>query len=335
MTPRPFPQALSIGTDICHYVRFQKYFPVRQHSASTATAASSQKTLFKLFDKLFLPAEQRMFWRRFQQSSPLISDTAAPSSQQGYWDETVANEAARYIGGRWAAKEAVIKAFAAERRLTLRDVRVQSVGKSRQPVGVVLERVEDVKYASAKEVYQELVRRWGLRRELENLRQQGTDAASAAVVPSNRLRIIKHMNLDRGTARIREMAKRARILRQDQTPPTAQLSASSTSSNPPILSKSGILDLSAIHEILQQDEEISSAAAISSPSTPTSEADAKEGEAAKALTDSRRQRLEEEIQHSQGRERREDDWNSVKGQIVKLSISHDGEYCVATALAAV
>ena len=341
MTPRSFPQALSIGTDICHYVRFQKYFPVHQHSSSTATATSYHAALLKLFDKLFLPAEQRMFWRRFQRLSSPISDTAASSPQQGYWDATVADEAARYIGGRWAAKEAVIKAFAAERKLMLRDVRVQSVGKSRQPVGVVLEEVEDVKYAPAKEVYEEVVRRWGLRRELHLLRQGTEDSAAApppTVAPSNRLRIIKQTNLDRSIARAREMAKRGMSSRQDQKISPAQPVAASTApsstttaKNPPILSKSGILDLSAIHEILQQDEEALSAAS----STPTSEVDAKEGDDTKTFIDSRRRFLEEAIQLSQGRERREDDWDSLQGQIVKLSISHDGEYCVATALAAV
>ena len=337
MPPRPFPQALSIGTDICHYIRFQKYLPIHQDSASTATATSSHDPLFKLFDKLFLPAEQRIFWRRFRPSSPSSDAAAAPSPQQGYWDATVADEAARYIGGRWAAKEAVIKAFAAERTLMLRDVRVQSVGKSRQPLGLVLDEVKGVKHAPAEQVYEELVRRWGLREELKMLRQRGQDATAApAAVPSNRLRIIKQVNLDRGTARGLEMAKRGMSLRQDQKPspaqPAAAVAPSTTpTTNPPILSKSGILDLSAIHEILQQDEEFSTTSAPSS-STPTLEADAKD---TKTRSDSRRQRLEEEIIQSQGRERREDDWDSLQGQVVKLSISHDGEYCVATALAAV
>ncbi|KAH0289716.1 hypothetical protein M436DRAFT_84822 [Aureobasidium namibiae CBS 147.97] len=335
MPPRPFPQALSIGTDICHYIRFQKYLPIHQDSASTATATSSHDPLFKLFDKFFLPAEQRMFWRRFRPSSSPTSDAAASLPQQGYWDATVADEAARYIGGRWAAKEAVIKAFAAERRLMLRDVRVQSVGKSRQPLGLVLDEIKGVKHASAKEVYEELVRRWGLREELKTLRQRGEEVTAApAVVPSNRLRIIKQTNLNRATARGLEMAKRAMSLRQDQKSSPAQPAAAAittTTTNPPILSKSGILDLSVIHEILQQDEETSTTSAPSS-STLTSEADAKD---TRTQIDSRRQRLEEEVIQSQGRERREDDWDSLQGQIVKLSISHDGEYCVATALAAV
>ena len=185
------------------------------------------------------------------------------------------------------------------------------------------------------------MRRWGLRRELHLLRQGTEDSAAApppTVAPSNRLRIIKQTNLDRSIARAREMAKRGMSSRQDQKISPAQPVAASTApsstttaKNPPILSKSGILDLSAIHEILQQDEEALSAAS----STPTSEVDAKEGDDTKTFIDSRRRFLEEAIQLSQGRERREDDWDSLQGQIVKLSISHDGEYCVATALAAV
>lgn len=57
MPPRPFPLALNIGTDVCHTARFKKYFiqhPTYRHSG-----------LFRLFDKLLLPSEQKAFWKRF------------------------------------------------------------------------------------------------------------------------------------------------------------------------------------------------------------------------------------------------------------------------------
>jgi len=49
--------ALNIGTDICHTTRFEKYF--------IHHPAAKNSGLFRLFDKFLLPAEQRLFWKRF------------------------------------------------------------------------------------------------------------------------------------------------------------------------------------------------------------------------------------------------------------------------------
>jgi phosphopantetheinyl transferase (holo-ACP synthase) len=315
MPPRPFRQSLSIGTDICHYPRFSKYFPIHQHLASTTTAISSQSLLFKLFDKALVPAEQRAFWRRFQPSSS--TSKSSPNSvvdgteQQIFWTEKKAEEAAKFLGGRWAAKEATIKAFTAQRRLVLRDVRVWSVGQGKQPLALVVDEVEGgvKKYDSAKEIYERFLLQRRLGEELKLL-QQGKQKKN--VLPSSGgLRIIKTPILSRHTARSMEMKKMA---------PSQQETETSTNP-PPILSKTGILDFNAVTEILNQGEETST----SIPATQTPQAEPQ----------GQQQKLEEEIDRLNREELEEDGWDNMQGQIVKVSISHDGEYCVATALAAV
>jgi phosphopantetheinyl transferase (holo-ACP synthase) len=315
MPPRPFRQSLSIGTDICHHPRFSKYFPIHQHLASTTTAISSQSLLFKLFDKALVPAEQRAFWRRFQPSSiSKSSPNTVNRTEQIFWTEKKAEEAAKFLGGRWAAKEATIKAFTAQRRLVLRDVRVWSVGQGKQPLALVIDEVEGgVKYDSAKEVYEKFTLQRRLGEELKLL-QQGEQRKEGAALPSSGgLRIIKTPILSRHTARSMEMKKMA--------PPEQETETSTTT--PTILSKTGILDFNAITNILNQQQE--------EPSTSIP--------ATQALQDvepqSQQQQLEQEIERLNREELEEDGWDNMQGQIVKLSISHDGEYCVATALAAV
>jgi phosphopantetheinyl transferase (holo-ACP synthase) len=317
MPPRPFRQSLSIGTDICHHPRFSKYFPIHQHLASTTTAISSQSLLFKLFDKAFVPAEQRAFWRRFQPSS---ASKGSPNSvvdgteQQIFWTEKKAEEAAKFLGGRWAAKEATIKAFTAQRRLVLRDVRVWSVGQGKQPLALVVDEVEGgvKKYDSAKEVYERFLLQRRLGEELKLLQRQGKQGNEGTVLPSSGgLRIIKRPILSRHTARSMEMKKMAPLEPETET----------STKSPPILSKTGILNLNAVTDILNQGEETST----SIPATQTPQAGPQ----------SQQQQLEEEIERLNREELEEDGWDNMQGQIVKVSISHDGEYCVATALAAV
>jgi phosphopantetheinyl transferase (holo-ACP synthase) len=329
MPPRPFPQTISIGTDICHYPRFNKYFPIHQHLASTTTAISSQTLLFKLFDKVFVPAEQRAFWRRFQPSaSKSLQPGGAGSTEQSFWSEKKAEEAAKYIGGRWAAKEACIKAFAQKRRLVLRDVRVWSSAQGQQPFGLVVDEVEEgVKYDSAKEIYERFVRWRGLVGELKVLLQQQREGSASG------LRIIKRASLNRHTARTMEMKK------MEPPPPPPQQEtgssirrpvdfASSATTPPQILSKTGILDLNAITSMLNQQEEPST---LTTTTSQTPQAETKED----AEPQTQQDRLQKEIERLSKEETEEDGWENAQGQIVKLSISHDGEYCVATALAAV
>lgn len=337
MPPRPFPQSLSIGTDICHYTRFSKYFPTHRNLENTTTKISPQTLLFKLFDRAFLPSEQRDFWRRFHAPSATSrqgvsgSGSGAVSPQMQRWDSQRAEEAARYIGGRWAAKEAVIKAFASERRLMLRDVEIRKDAKNKQPLAVVLDETSNTKHQSAKEVYASLVRRWQLREELSKQQEEG----AANVAPTKGLRIIKQPFLNRHTARMLEFKNDL-----PQQEPTVEPKATSASvPTPSILSEKGILDLSAVTQILSQDQNFSP-----SPSTNPAQEQQQEEQQQKQDTDvqenleelqSERSPIHEEMVRLRKEEQAEDAWNNLQGQVVKVSISHDGEYCVATALAAV
>ncbi|THX47700.1 hypothetical protein D6D11_06326, partial [Aureobasidium pullulans] len=163
MPPRPFPLALNIGTDVCHTARFKKYFiqhPTYRHSG-----------LFRLFDKLLLPSEQKAFWKRFplgkevegsdgevyawevegkeqvgeRQIEGLVRKVAqreeqkATTKESAVWDTESRKACVDYIGGRWAAKEAIIKAYAPKRRLLLRDIEIRRNSTTREPYGIVLD----------------------------------------------------------------------------------------------------------------------------------------------------------------------------------------------------
>ncbi|KAG9898330.1 hypothetical protein KCU98_g8415, partial [Aureobasidium melanogenum] len=334
MPPRPFPQTLSIGTDICHYTRFLKYFPIHRHLENTTTAISSQTLLFKLFDKTFSPSEQRDFWRKFQAPSTTFrrfvpgSGAVAISPQVHQWDEQRAQEAARHVGGRWAAKEAVIKAFSSQRRLMLRDVEIRRDAKTKQPLAVVLDETSNTKHQSAKEVYGKMVRRWNLRQRLETLQREGAVGAA----PTKGLRIIEKPSLNRHTARTLEFNQG---LPPQQEPTREPETAPALTSAPAILSENGILDVDAVTKLLDQKR----------PSSPPPTQEPQESQQQNQDTNhlqenpeepqSKRSQLEEEMKRLRKQEQAEDAWNNLQGQVVKVSISHDGEYCVATALAAV
>ncbi|THZ59831.1 hypothetical protein D6C85_09933 [Aureobasidium pullulans] len=163
MPPRPFPLALNIGTDVCHTARFKKYFiqhPTYRHSG-----------LFRLFDKLLLPSEQKAFWKRFplgkeveesdeennagevegkeevgerQIEGPVRKvaqreEQKATTKEPAIWDTESRKACVDYIGGRWAAKEAIIKAYAPKRRLLLRDIEIRRNSTTREPYGIVLD----------------------------------------------------------------------------------------------------------------------------------------------------------------------------------------------------
>ena len=338
MPPRPFRQSLSIGSDICHHPRFSKYFPTHQHLPSTTTAITSQTPLFKLFDKALLPAEQRAFWRRFQNSAiPSGSKNSSASSEgaEAFWTEKKAEEATKYLGGRWAAKEAVIKAFSPKRRLVLRDVRIWSAGSGKQPLAIVIDDVaaDAKRYDSARRVYEKWQRQKELGEQMKVLLKQRFGDSVAA--PGGGFRIIKKPVLKRYEARVLEMKKvglqqqeGTETLTQQRQGESGNASVSSTAT-PSILSKNGTLDLNAVTDILnQQDEPPSSSSSTSVTAPQTSEEDERSQQ-------SQQDRLQEELDKILREEQEEDDWENAQGQIVKLSISHDGKYCVATALAAV
>ncbi|KAH0349229.1 hypothetical protein KCU81_g2998, partial [Aureobasidium melanogenum] len=311
MPPRPFPQTLSIGTDICHYPRFLKYFP-SSHQVTQITATSSSTPLFKLFDKTFLPSEQRVFWRRFP--SPPQRSISSTGTESRVWNTQQANEAARYIASRWAAKEAVIKAYAAERRLMLRDVEIRKDAKTKQPFGVVRDEGEGKGYEDAREVFGKLRRRWEVRDEIEKLQGQGQGQSGAGG---------EEGELSRHTARKEDMP---------QQEPTTLEPETATAPTSSILSKNGILDLNAVTKLLDQDPKTTTSSA---PQEAQQHNQTPDQQHAPTEPQTRQSQLEEEMKRLRKQEQAEDAFNNLQGQIVKLSISHDGEYCVATALAAV
>ena len=288
-----------------------------------------------------MPAEQRAFWRRFQNSTTIPSRIKtslasnsgdAETEQQIFWTEKKAEEATKYLGGRWAAKEAVIKAFSPKRRLVLRDVRIWSAGSGKQPLAIVIDDVaaDAKKYDSAKKVYEKWQRQKELGEQMKGLLKQRFGVSVAA--PGGGFRIIKKPVLKRYQARVLEMKKvglqqqeGTETLTQQRQGESGNASASSTAT-PSILSENGTLDLNAVTDILNQQDELSSSS-TSGTAPQTSEEDG-------GSQQSQQDRLQEELDKMLREEQEEDDWENAQGQVVKLSISHDGEYCVATALAA-
>ncbi|KAF2864496.1 4'-phosphopantetheinyl transferase [Piedraia hortae CBS 480.64] len=85
MPPRPFPLQLGIGTDIAQISR------IRQLIDSSSEEHGVRLTRF--MTRFLTWREQEQFWKRFQ-------DASGPQKEQSM----------QYLAGRWAAKEAAIKA---------------------------------------------------------------------------------------------------------------------------------------------------------------------------------------------------------------------------------
>ncbi|EME38368.1 hypothetical protein DOTSEDRAFT_57481 [Dothistroma septosporum NZE10] len=99
MPPRPFPFALGIGTDICCISRISQLITKKPEHGS----------LMPFVKKFLTLREQDDFFYKFKDEDVTVCQDLSPVY--------------RYLAGRWAAKEAVIKAVN-HRRLTLRDVEI-------------------------------------------------------------------------------------------------------------------------------------------------------------------------------------------------------------------
>ncbi|THZ52802.1 hypothetical protein D6C90_00927, partial [Aureobasidium pullulans] len=207
----------------------------------------------------------------------------ATTKESAVWDTESRKACVDYIGGRWAAKEAIIKAYAPKRRLLLRDIEIRRNSTTREPYGIVLDTPPPSRkgLSSAKFIYKAIL-------EKEALNQPST-------LP------IEHHQRSSG-----------QIIEQQQQQQSSR-----------ILSDEGILDLNAV------------TAALNHPSTSTSPSPtpnlikkhlARETETSTATDKALK------LQMENAKEALE--LVDVQGEIVKVSISHDGEYCVATALAA-
>ena len=147
---RPFPlPSLSIGTDIAHIPRIAKL-------------VASQRRLPRFLRKLFTAREERAFHLRFPLSD-FKSDSGSFSEGEQQRRE---DAAARYLAGRWAAKEAVVKACS-WRRLMFDEIQILKDEESRRVFGVILDRPE-VKRAMREED-------WGRKEEDETASEALTE----------------------------------------------------------------------------------------------------------------------------------------------------------------
>ncbi|KAI6910736.1 hypothetical protein KC318_g8821 [Hortaea werneckii] len=89
MPPRPFPFALGIGTDICHRKRIEQLLLKPPPQAR-------KKNLTRFLVRFLTSREISIFWRKFEDESGLFVSQL--------------ENVTRYLAGRWAAKEATIKA---------------------------------------------------------------------------------------------------------------------------------------------------------------------------------------------------------------------------------
>ncbi|KAI7209937.1 hypothetical protein KC343_g2176 [Hortaea werneckii] len=89
MPPRPFPFALGIGTDICHRKRIEQLLLKPPPQAR-------KKNLTRFLVRFLTSREINIFWRKFEVDAALFSSQL--------------EDVTRYLAGRWAAKEATIKA---------------------------------------------------------------------------------------------------------------------------------------------------------------------------------------------------------------------------------
>ncbi|KAI6845767.1 hypothetical protein KC332_g4605 [Hortaea werneckii] len=89
MPPRPFPFALGIGTDICHRKRIEQLLLKPPPQART-------KNLTRFLVRFLTSREISIFWRKFEAEADLFHSQL--------------EDVTRYLAGRWAAKEATIKA---------------------------------------------------------------------------------------------------------------------------------------------------------------------------------------------------------------------------------
>ncbi|KAF2489476.1 hypothetical protein BU16DRAFT_567652 [Lophium mytilinum] len=106
MAPRPFALPYNVGIDICHVPRIVRFL-ITPSLPSSITASQRPGRITKLLDRIYHPLEQRYYWARFGGDGVSIDIIS------------------KHIAGRWAAKEAVIKAVK-PRRILLRDVVVLS-----------------------------------------------------------------------------------------------------------------------------------------------------------------------------------------------------------------
>ncbi|OCL05498.1 hypothetical protein AOQ84DRAFT_441436 [Glonium stellatum] len=105
MPIRPFPHPLRVGSDICHVPRIVK---IITNGVDGPNPPRSPVPLNRFLARIFTPEERAMYAKRWNSSKDNMSRHATL-------------QIARHLAGRWAAKEAVIKAVK-PRRVTMQDI---------------------------------------------------------------------------------------------------------------------------------------------------------------------------------------------------------------------
>ncbi|KAF2721483.1 hypothetical protein K431DRAFT_268606 [Polychaeton citri CBS 116435] len=105
MPIRPFPLPMTVGTDICNIPRVLKLITKQKHGS-----------LNSFLRRLLSPREQDAFSHRFGAIDTIFLEAKQTETSK-------AGVVARHLAGRWAAKEAVIKAYGSQgRRLSFWDI---------------------------------------------------------------------------------------------------------------------------------------------------------------------------------------------------------------------
>ncbi|KAF2774527.1 hypothetical protein EJ03DRAFT_347122 [Teratosphaeria nubilosa] len=122
MPPRPFPFQLGIGTDIIHVPRIKSLLLKNGHD-------KAPHTLTRYMNQFLTYREQTAFRSRF---FPAQNESGALLIAGWMRDEVVVGKVVRYLAGRWAAKEAVIKAC--QREIGFKDIQILSRQPGKQGV---------------------------------------------------------------------------------------------------------------------------------------------------------------------------------------------------------
>ncbi|EER28397.1 hypothetical protein D8B26_004738 [Coccidioides posadasii str. Silveira] len=96
----PFPLCLNVGTDIVHIPRIFRLV--------TRPSAGTHNYFNRFIRRILSEQEQAYFLSKFPQYQPQLSQTIPQSSQ--LLNASNANDVARWLAGRFAAKEAARKA---------------------------------------------------------------------------------------------------------------------------------------------------------------------------------------------------------------------------------
>lgn len=198
---------------------------------------------------------------------------------------------------RWAAKEAIIKAYSPYRRLYMRDIEIWTQSTSTRPNNSAPVTTDAI-----------------AARDMPDTGQTGADTLSdlTGQEPSPQpygIVLDRPRKEDDGPDRLR----------------AEEIYSRWKATKPRILDAEGTLDLNAVCEALSS--ETPSRPAPSSPTGASASASASASSQQDAPTHSTSTILRD-LAH------RDRDINDTEGQTVRISISHDGEYCIATALAA-